>query len=219
MGRAVTTAYIFAGCVLLGVTAPGFAADIFYVPNDYPWNPIPSYLAVGSDRLLPKFSTFGRGLEYRYYSSTRFGIRAESFEYQDGRDRVSDTLQSQWRMKLHSTSLLFDWFPFEGRFRATTGVYFNRGELSGSAQYRDVDFGGAGVNARQLNDLAQEAAGQLRQTGYREYAPRLDQFASTNTQSLTINGQSATLRDLALASARVHFPSYAPYLGIGWRNA
>jgi hypothetical protein len=218
MGRAATICKgIFAGCILLGVTAPGFAADVFYLP-DYPWSPAPSYLAVDSNRLLPKFSTFGKGMEYRYYSSTRFGVRAESFDYQDGRDRVSDTVQSQWRMKMHSTSLLFDWFPFEGRFHASTGLYFNRGELSGSAQYRDADFGGASVSARQLNDLAQEAARQLRQTGYREYAPRLDQFAATNTQSLTVDGRSVTLRDLALASARVRLPPYAPYLGIGWRN-
>jgi hypothetical protein len=221
MCRAVTTSAcrgVLAGCILLAVTAPGFAADVSYLPGDYPWEPAQSYLAIDPNRLLPKFSTLGKGVEYRYYSSVRFGVRLESFEYRDGRDGVNDALQTQWRIKLHTNSLLFDWLPFEGRFRATTGIYVNRSELNGSAHYADLDFSGATVSAQQLNGLAQEAARQLRQSGYREYAPRLEQFASTNTQSLTINGRTVDLRDVALVSARVRLPPYAPYLGIGWRN-
>ncbi len=114
--------------------------------------------------------------------------------------------------------MLFDWFPFEGRFRATTGVYFIRGELSASANYGALHTGATTFTAQQVNEAAQSLAEALRQKGYLEYAAQLNQFAASNNGNISIDGQTVSLRDLVVISARVGLPRYAPYLGFGWAN-
>lgn len=221
MWRAVATAArrsILSGGVVLGLAAPGVAAQVFPYGSEYPWEVHASVLLPEPGRMLPKLSTLGQGFEYRYSYSPRFGLRTEAFDYQEGREDVDSLLRTDLQLKMRSSSLLFDWFPFNGRFRATTGIYVNRIELSGTASYDDWRFPGLAISTEQVNRWAQETARRLNQTGYREYALEIERFAAANEESLHVESRTVTLRDAVAGSGRVRPQPYAPYLGFGWAN-
>lgn len=222
MWQAVTAAArrsILSGGVLLGLAAPGVAAQVLPYSSDYPWEAHPSLLLPEPGRMLPKLSTLGQGFEYRYSYSSRFGLRTEAFDYQQGREEVDNLLRTDLQLKLRSSSLLFDWFPFNGRFRATTGIYVNRIELSGTASYDDWHFPGLTVGTQRINSWAQETARRLNQAGYHEYALEIERFAAANEKSLHIENRTVALRDFIVGSGRVRAQPYAPYFGFGWANA
>jgi len=203
------------GGVLLGFATPSGFAQVLLFDTEYPWEPPPR---VESARVLSKLSTLGQGFEYRYSYSPSIGLRAESFEHQERRERVHELLRTELQLNLRSKSLLFDWFPFDGRFRATVGIYANRSELRGAASFEDFYFEGVDISAEQINRRAREAARRLQQAGYDEYAQALDEFAAANTRSITVEGRTLELRDAAAVYAHVRVPAFAPYFGFGWAN-
>lgn len=204
--------------VLYAVGFPAFATDVFGSGNEYPWDAPPSFVSLDPRYVLPKLSTLGVGMEYRYASSARFGLRMETFKYQQGREEVNDLLRTRLQLKLQWNSLLFDWFPFDGQFRATAGMYINRSEISGSANYDNVQHGGYTISAHKINSAAAAAAKKLTEMGYADYAAPLEKLAATNEESFTIGGRTIKLSELARATASVRFRPHAPFLGFGWAS-
>lgn len=206
------------GAALFGLVCTSVAASPIGARDQPLWVSERDILSLDPRFILPKMSTLGYGMEYRYTHSPRFGMRFESYEYEEGRDDVNEFLRTQVRLKMRWNSMLFDWSPRGGGFRATAGLYINRTELSGTANYENVYFGGTTVTAEKINGWAQQAALKLREVGYADYAREVEQFAATNEESLMIDGQEVRLSDVARVSAQVHFRTYAPYLGVGWAN-
>lgn len=207
-----------AGGMVLALAAPGVAADAFRAPDPHPWHAARSPVLLDPAYALPKLSTLGMGIEYRYVHSSRFGLRLESFGYGGRRVQRSGLLRTELEANLRSRSLLFDWYPFNGQFRATTGVYVHEGELRGVAYYDDWHFPGGTVSAQQLNAWARELGRELQGAGLDAVARELAAFAASNSEALHLEGHNLPLSELAVATAYLRFPPYAPYIGIGWAN-
>lgn len=214
--RAAGQGSILAGGLLFGLALADFACA--HASGGIP-RETRNLIAIEPSRLLPKISTLGTGIEYRHPYTPRMGIRLESFDYQAARQDVDGLLRTELQLTLHARSLLFDWVPLEGKFRATAGIYLNRSELDVTASYDPLHFEGAELSARQLNRRALELAELLRRAGYGDYAAELEQFAATNDRSLALESGTVSLREAAVATGRVHWGRYAPYVGFGWANA
>ena len=214
-GRA--SAVTFAGALLLGVVADGSTNDARRAQFDYPWETQTPQVP-DPNRLRPKLTTLGEGWEYRHVISPAWSIRLESLEYHRVADEVDDGRRLERSINLRSQSLLFDWFPWQNRFRVSSGIYFNQGELRGSIGYVG-ELPSGDITASQVNDLLGQASLALRNAGHETQALSLDQYAATNTNGLAFDGSSVDVRNLATVSARLRLPPYAPYLGVGWTGA
>lgn len=207
-----------AGGLSLGLALP-VAADMFHpeatLPGEKRELPL---LSTHPSRMLPKLSTLGQGLEYRYAHSDRVGVRFERYQREEVRDGARGLLQTQFQFKLLSHSVLFDWFPFEGNFRATVGVHLSRSEIGGSADFGAMQIDGGTVSAATINGWAREGAAMLRDAGYGDYAREVELFAATNDRSVTFDGGTVPLHEYAVVSGRVRLRPVAPYLGVGWAN-
>jgi len=208
---------ILAGTILLGGVARGSANDARDADIDYPWM-VPLPLVPDPMRLRPKLTTLGSGWEYRHVLSSSWNVRLESLEYHRVADEVDDGRRLERSINLRSQSLLFDWFPWQNRFRISSGIYFNQGELRGSIGYVG-ELPSGDITASQVNDLLGQASLALRNAGHETQALSLDQYAATNTNGLAFDGSSVDVRNLATVSARLRLPPYAPYLGVGWTGA
>lgn len=206
-----------AGGIILALSAPAASAEPWRAPGTAPWHESEAAVLLDPAYALPKLSTLGTGIEYRYVHSQRFGMRLESFGYQGRRVERSGLLRTEFEASLRSRSLLLDWYPFDGHFRATTGVYVHDGELRAVAYYDDWHFGGGTVDAGELDGWVRELGGRLREAGFEDYVRELDAFAARDG-SIRIEGRTLPLSELAIATAYLRFPPYAPYLGIGWAN-
>lgn len=203
---------------LLGLTAP-VHADMFHPKTTLPGErtDLP-LLSTDPSRMLPKLSTLGQGVEYRYAHSGRVGMRFERFVHEEARDDARGLLQTQVQFKLRSHSVLFDWFPFAGNFRASIGFYLNRSEAVGSADLGNLQVEQTSFSAQEINGWARVGAQELRQAGYDEYAREMERFAASNNRSLTLEGGSVSLQNYAVVSGHVRLRPFAPYLGFGWAN-
>jgi hypothetical protein len=207
-----------AGGIVLALAAPAAHGDAFRSPDAHPWHAVRSPVLLDPAYALPKLSTLGVGIEYRYVHSSRFGLRLESLGYGTRRVQRIGLLRTELEATLHSRSLLFDWYPFNGKFRATTGIYVHEGELRATARYDDWRLPGGAVSAEQLNTWAREVGRELREAGLDALARELDVFAAINTEGLRLDGHELPLSQLAIATAYLRFPPYSPYIGIGWAN-
>lgn len=207
-----------AGSIVFVLSAPAASADAFRSPDLHPWHAVRSPVLLDPAYALPKLSTLGMGIEYRYLHSSRFGLRLESFAYDTRRLDRSGLLRTELEATLRSRSLLFDWYPFNGSFRATTGIYVHDGELRGVAYYDDWHFSGTTVGASQVNAWARKLGRALHGSGFDTVARELEAFAAGNTAPIRLAPADLSLRELAVATAYLRFPPYAPYIGIGWAN-
>lgn len=207
------------GGLLLGLTTPSWSGG-FYSDSPDPWPTSSPIVTIDPRYVLPKLSTLGEGVEYRLRHSARYNVRLEWFEYDQSRNDSNQVVQSYTHAKLGSRSLLLDWFPFEGRFRATAGIYFLNSDVSGSALVDlNEDLSSRTLSAPEVNQLALDAAQKLKSSGYAVYAAQLESFAAVNNRSMSISDSSYSSGTLAGASGRLDCRSYAPYIGVGWANA
>jgi hypothetical protein len=77
-----------------------------------------------------KVGSLGLGLEltkgYSDSFSTRLGFNA--FNYNT--NTVKNTVNYDFKLQMQTFSLLGDWYPMQGAFRATTGLYYNNNQFS-----------------------------------------------------------------------------------------
>jgi hypothetical protein len=211
---------VTAGCFLLGATLPRVASGFYPESLERNETAAAAATAVPFDPryVLPKLSTLGAGFEYRYRHSARVNFRAEWLTFEDTRTEASEELQSKVLLKLQSRALLFDWFPYEGRFRATLGIHFFNSSVTGAAYAEPLSFAGVNLSAAEVNSAVVGAADKLRLAGYAAYAAQLEQFAAANTQGLDLPASYTPGGSLAGAAAKLHSRPYAPYVGFGWAN-
>lgn len=207
-----------AGGIVLALGASAAHADAFRAPGPHPWYTAQSLVLLDPAYALPKLSTLGIGIEYRYLHSPRYGLRLESFGFDGRQVERSGLLRTEFEASLRSRSLLFDWYPFGGNFRATTGVYVHDGELRATAYYGDWNYPGATLEPSEVDGLAREFGRRLRGAGFVELARELDAFAARNGEAISFDGGTVPLSELAIATAYLRFPPCSPYIGIGWAN-
>jgi hypothetical protein len=209
---------VLAGCLLLLGGAPSGASGVLY-PASFDAAQTAPLVTVDPRYVLPKVSTLGVGIEYRYRHAAGFDVRAEWFEYDEVRPSSRDALQVRADLRLRAQSVLVDWFPFDGRFRTTAGIYLLSSDISAVADYH-VQLGtGTTVTASDANHLALQAAQDLRHAGYGVLAARLEEFAATNSQPVRVPGGNYSTGSLIELRARLYSRPYAPYLGVGWASA
>ena len=187
--------------------------------------------------VLPKYSSLGKGFEFRSPLSDTINWRYEYYGYSASNQRTKNNVVINANQSLRSSGLLLDWHPFPGIFRISAGIIAGKHELSGSAHY-DKTYVQSGqsfaasnlpleLNAPFLSDsqLEQyevtrqeyEIAKQKYEVMRQEYA--IARQALPADAAIMFDDISISAQDLVQAHARVTFPSSMPYFGIGWGNA
>lgn len=78
--------------------------------------------------LTAKIGTLGLGAQATMAFSPSFTARAGINGYNYSADTVQSGIDYHAKLKLNTFSLLGDWYPFDGAFRATFGLMYNRNE-------------------------------------------------------------------------------------------
>lgn len=77
-----------------------------------------------------KLGTLGMGLEltkgYSNQFSTRLGLNTFSYNTTGNKSSVN----YDFKLQLQTFSVLADWYPMQGAFRASTGLYYNNNKFS-----------------------------------------------------------------------------------------
>jgi len=80
--------------------------------------------------LTAKIGTLGYGVELNLGSSdslsARLGLNAYTYKY----NANSSTVNYDFKLQLQTISALADWYPFEGGFRASGGLFYNNNKVS-----------------------------------------------------------------------------------------
>src|SRR5712691_734478 len=74
--------------------------------------------------------TLGGGVELSHAFSQRTGVRLNIDGYNRTQSSTQDNIQYDMKLKLHTGSLLGDWYPFAGNFRISAGAMFNGNKLT-----------------------------------------------------------------------------------------
>lgn len=149
---------------LVGGDSDSAASDSKAAELKKPIEPIPSgnlsAMAAANSRsgkgLTAKIGTLGYGAEFNLGFSdsfaTRFGINAYTYT----RNANSGTVNYDFKLQLKTASLLADWYPFEGSFRASGGLMYNNNKISlnalpsgGSYNINGVSYTNANVGSLQ----------------------------------------------------------------------
>lgn len=142
--------------------------------------------------ILPKNSTLGYGFEISQDISEHFKLRTEYFSYQATMHRKQDQIAATASRLLRSNSLLLDWHPYSGTFRTSMGMMINNHSLSARGWYDgDLDINGQIQAIGHIINLKK---------GYLAEAYNLD------------------TQQLATVSAKIRWPTFSPFLGVGWTN-
>lgn len=105
--------------------------------------------------LSGKVGSLGMGLEltkgYSDEFSTRLGFNTFNFSTTTAKNSVN----YDFNVKLQTFSLLGDWYPMQGAFRATTGLYYNNNKFSlvGKPSGGTFTVGGATYNAADVGSM------------------------------------------------------------------
>ncbi len=69
--------------------------------------------------------TLGGGVELSYALSQRAALRLNADGYNRTQSKTHDNIDYDMKLKLHTASLMGDWFPFANNFRISLGAMFN----------------------------------------------------------------------------------------------
>ena len=105
--------------------------------------------------LTVKAGTLGGGAELSFGSSDRFSARVGLNAYDYKRTANSGTVNYDFELQLQTASVLADWYPFSGRFRASGGLFYNNNEVSLSANPTGGNYtiNGATYSSTQIGSL------------------------------------------------------------------
>ncbi len=194
------------------------ATDFFEFPPSFP-----SFDQAERLHLLPTSGTLGTGLEYRYDISNNVNLRFAYSSMGYAKSAVSHSVSYDLSLKMFSRSVIFDWRPFDGSFRASAGMIFGGPSLTGSAFSVDT-FSVAGVTV--TGSDIQHAVSKINPAQIITYGQQSISGAEVIQYSTTINSNQSVStgdfafseRDLGSVSGIARYPENSPYIGIGWGN-
>jgi hypothetical protein len=201
------------------VLTPRVAADDYFKT----WSLASPFIAEEHLHLIPKSGTLGPGLQYRYDLSAKFKLRLEyaALDYTEANTRRY--INYDLNLQIVSRPLILDWHPFGGAFRTSAGVIFGHTTLSATVFYdRTMTVSEASVTGSEIKVFADtiNPAQTFTVNQYTVKGSDIVQYVASIDPNQNYAQQSATVsgRDLGRAYAVARYPSYAPYLGIGWGN-
>lgn len=217
-GTAATREVFLAGCVLLGSIPRAGADDVLKI-----WSPVNPYLPEQRLHLMPMPGPLGPSLQYRYDLSRSLKLRLEYASPNAVRSDTRHYVNYELNNEMVSQPLILDWHPYGGAFRASAGIVFGHPKLSATASY-DRTMTVSGVSASGSKTGTVGGTIEPGQTiTVRQYTVKVSDISPSLTsvdanQSYAQNVVTGSSQDLARAHADVRYPSYAPYIGIGWGN-
>lgn len=226
---------------MLVLTSRALSEDFFEI-----WSSTSQFIPEERLHLMPKSSTLGSGLQYRYDLSDTVKLRLEYATLDYAETNTSNYVNYNVSLEMVSRPLILDWHPFGGAFRASVGVVFGEPTLSATAVYdRTMTISGVSVSGSDIRSLADSIDPALTLTVNQrtikgsdivQYVSSVDPNRTYAQSAVTIKGsdvvqylsnvdpnwkyeQSAMTvdgRDLGRAYAVARYPNYAPYFGVGW---
>ncbi|MGB8517830.1 MAG: hypothetical protein WCD45_08070 [Gallionella sp.] len=112
-------------------------------------------LAVGA-----KVGTLGMGLELTKGLSDSFGARLGFNTFNYSTTTAKSSINYDFKLQLQSFSLLGDWYPFQGAFRTSAGLYYNNNKFSLAGQPTGGSYviGGTTYTAGQVGNVNGEVS-------------------------------------------------------------
>jgi len=116
---------------------------------------LPLYAQAQGLSVSGKVGSLGMGLElskgYSESFSTRLGFN--TFNYNT--TMVKNSVNYDFKLQLRTVSALADWYPMQGAFRATTGLYYNNNKfaLTGKPTGATYTIGGVNYNAADVGNM------------------------------------------------------------------
>lgn len=203
---------------MLVLTSRALAEDFFEI-----WSSTSPFIPEERLHMMPKSSTLGSGLQYRYDLSDTLKLRLEYAALDHAISETRHYVNYNLSLEMVSRPLILDWHPFGGAFRTSAGVVFGERTLSATAFYdRTMTVGGASVTGSEIRALA-DTIDPSQTFTVQQYTVKgsdiVQYLASVDAkQSFALKAVTVSSQDLARAFAVARYPSYAPYLGIGWGN-
>ncbi|NPA28251.1 MAG: hypothetical protein GXN91_04345 [Epsilonproteobacteria bacterium] len=81
-----------------------------------------------------KIGTLGVGADFEHMFNKKHGVRLNVNGIKISRDEELDDITYDLDLKLFTAGILYDYHPWEGSFRVTTGLYYNNNKLEGTAR-------------------------------------------------------------------------------------
>lgn len=107
-------------------------APVVSTPTPVP-APAPAPI-LSSDAIDLKLSTLGVGVDYEHMFNKKFGLRFNINGFRLTKNKVYDDIKYHAKLKLFSAGILADYHPWGGIFRISTGAYYNKNKITGTAK-------------------------------------------------------------------------------------
>ena len=105
--------------------------------------------------LTAKAGTLGYGAEFNFGKSDSFSTRIGLNAYTYKHNAKASTVNYDFKLQLQTASALADWYPFEGGFRASGGLFYNNNKatLGGNPTGGDYIINGVTYTSAQIGSL------------------------------------------------------------------
>ncbi|MCR4304276.1 MAG: FecR domain-containing protein [Gallionella sp.] len=105
--------------------------------------------------LTAKVGTLGYGAEFNFGKSDSFSTRIGLNAYTYKHNAKASTVNYDFKLQLQTASALADWYPFEGGFRASGGLFYNNNKatLGGNPTGGDYIINGVTYTSAQIGSL------------------------------------------------------------------